>query len=292
MKNLCLSVAAFFCAACGGKGQSTIDKFGREANFPMFYTSVSEKAGGCALYKVSEVSIGQSVASTLVIDGLSNIGGAVQDLAGNIYLAVNQAAPAGKILRILAGSSEAKDFILNLDYPTGVAVDTFNQVYVIENGKHQVSRLDAAGSYTTFKSDELQSPEVGLVDTSDNLFLVEGDAKVVSKISPSGVREVMSPMIAGIRDVAVDNAGVVHVISADNESGLGKVLKIVGPGESVEVVVGLENPMGIGFDSANALYISEGAPANRISRYVNGEGSRKVIITSDVEPGAILFTPF
>jgi DNA-binding beta-propeller fold protein YncE len=258
----------------------------------MHYLTDSGVEGGGALYKVSEVSVGQLVDSELVLSGFTTPGGLAQDSAGDIYLAETRPAPEGRVLKLKPSKDTAMEFVTNLDYPTGVAIDSFNQVYIIENGQHQVSKFDATGVYSLFKDTEIESPEVGVMDANDNLFLVESGTQVVSKINPTGERQVVTPPLEGILGVAVDAAGYVNVLTVNASEGYGKIVRILDQNTTEDLVDELVNPLAFAFDSSNAIYIAEGAPVNRITRFAAGESSRRIIVETVDEPLAIIFTPF
>lgn len=279
-------------AGCAVEHESTIGQYTLAANFPMYYlvSDDTEKSG--ALYKVSEVSVGQTVESELVATGFTSPGSIAQDTAGNIYIPETLPAPDGRILKLRPGNTEATDFIVNLDYPTGVALDTFNQVYAIENGLHRISKNDATGIFSIFKDTEIRSPEMGIMDKDDNLYLVESGDMIISKTSPSGERTVASPVIEGILGVALDGSGILNVLSVSASDGVGKILRVIDAETTEEIVSGLVNPLAFAFDSANAMYIAEGAPVNRISRYAAGESARRIIVNTVAEPRALIFTPF
>jgi hypothetical protein len=135
------------------------------------------------------------------------------------------------------------------------------------------------------------SPEEAIFDSNDNLFLVEAGSRVVSKIDPSGNRTVISPVVSGILDTAINSAGCIFVLETNKEKGTGKVDKVIDPNSIEEILTDLISPLAIIFDSANALYVAEGAPANRISRFVEGESNRRVIINTEGEPRGITFSP-
>lgn len=257
----------------------------------MYFIAGGATPGSGALYKVSEVSTGQVVTSELILSELTAPSGLTMDTAGNIYFTETLPFPDGKIRKIAANKAEARDYIQNLDYPTGVAIDTFNQLYVLENGQRRVLRHLATGAFETFADTEIGSPEVGTIDIRDNLYLLESEPTAVSRIDPRGGREMLTAPDANLRDMALDMSGIVHLLQVDVDSGLGKILRVTGDATE-DVVVDLINPTAIAFDGANALYIAEGSPANRISRYAAGETVRRIIVTMNVEPNAIIFTPF
>ena len=287
---LCLSICLM--TGCGIKGsESTLGKFSRSAQFPMHYIAGGDTPGSGSLFRVAEVSVGQTVASEWLLDGLTAPGGITQDFAGNIFVSETLPEPDGRVLKVEPGSTELIEVVTGLDYPTGVAIDSFNQLYVLENGKQRVLKLEATGILQEFGSGDISSPEEAIFDSSDNLFLVEAGSQIVSKIDPSGNRTVISPVVSGILDTAINSAGRIFVLETNQEEGTGKVNKVIDSSSTEEILTELISPLAIIFDSANALYVAEGAPANRISRFVEGESNRRVIISTEGEPRGITFSP-
>jgi sugar lactone lactonase YvrE len=287
-----LSLVIGALTGCGIKdGESTLGKYSRDANFPMHYIAGGDIPGNGALYRIDEVSVGQSVASDFVIGGLTAPGGLVQDFSGNIYISETLPEPDGRILKLRPDGNEFIEVITGLDYPTGVAVDSFNQLYVLENGKQRILKFDAIGVLSEFIGSEISSPEDGVFDSNDNLFLVEASGQIVSKISPNGERTIVSPIITGLLDTSLNSGGRIFVLETNQYEGTGKVLKVTDSSTTEEILTDLVSPLAIIFDNANALYIAEGAPANRISRYIEGEANRRVIITTEGEPRGITFSP-
>ncbi len=258
----------------------------------MYFIAGGDAPGTGALYQVEEVSRGQAVSSTILLSGLTGPTGLTHDFTGHVFVTETLPFPEGKIKKATIKSRTVDDYIVDLDYPTGIAVDSFNQVYVVENGKKRVTRLLGTGKFEVFRQENLGSPEVGQMDAADNLYLLESDFSVVSRIDSHQNREVISPAVKNIRDIALDASDIPHILVVDMDLGIGEVLRVVDANTTESVVGGLINPTAIAFDSANALYISEGSPANRITRYVIGEEVRRVIVTLDVEPNAITFTPY
>jgi sugar lactone lactonase YvrE len=279
--------------ACGEPNASSLGRFGREANFPLYYLVSGDSASSGAIYRVAEVAAGETAASELVVDGLTSPSGLAEDSAGNLFVTETLPGPDGSVKRIAAGTTTPRPLILDLSYPTGIAVDSFNQIYVLENGRDRVLRLSAHGRLETLVDSGIGSPETGTMDLNDNLFISEAESTAITMVHPDGALEAVAPDVAtGINGIAVDSSGRLHVLVVDIAAQTGRILCAETPGVYVEVATDLVNPTAIAFDSANALYVAEGAPANRISRIVAGETTRRAVVEADGEPVAIAFTPF
>lgn len=263
---------------------------GIPADFPLFFVAGATLETG-SLYKVEALTGGSAVTARLVRGGLVAPGGLAQDHAGNLYVAEALPEPEGRVLRLSPDGGAPVPVIVGLSYPTGVVLDTFNQIYAIENGRQRVTKLGATGELSGFKTTELASPESGVMDAQDALYLVEAGTSVVSRLAPTGERAVLTAEVPGLRATAVDATGAVHVLVVDADMATGKVYRVEGLDRLVVVTEDLVNPLALAFDGENALYVAEGAPAQRISRLGAGETTRRVIVTTEGEPRSLTFTP-
>ena len=82
------------------------------------------------------------------------------------------------------------------------------------------------------------------------------------------------------------------MLTVNAAEGYGKIIRVLDQNTTEDLVVELVNPLAFAFDSSNAIYIAEGAPVNRITRFAAGESSRRIIVETEDEPLAIIFTPF
>ncbi len=277
---------------CGTGSGSIADRFGKPANLPLYYLVAGERENAGVLYRLGNAADGETAESTPLVSGLNQPLGLAQDFAGNLYISELLPEPDGSIQKILAGSSTAANYLSGLDLPSGVAVDSLGQVFVMENGKHRIIKIDGSDTASAFIDTEISSPESGVFDSRDDLFLVEIGNNVVSRIAPSSVRTIVSPFLDGLRSVTVSPSGDVFALVVNPIDQTGQIVRLSGTLDTEEVAAGLINPASIACDSFGFIYISEGAPANRISSISLDNGEFRVIGKTPGEPGAMVLTPF
>lgn len=290
MKQL-LAAVLLHLVACAPDGVPTIGVFARQLNFPMYYATSDGEEGGGRINRVSEASAGEAVGSTELASGLSFPGALAVDHFGNVFVTETRPAPLGALKTVRHGETTVRDVVVELDYPTGVVVDSFQQSYIAENGRNRIARIGLRDGLVAF-GDELPSPEFLAIDEDDSIVATEGDSGVIRVFRADGTLATLSAPIAGLASVAIDAAGNVHALVLEPNSGTGRVLLVDPQGSTTEILADLINPTALAFDGANALYVAEGSPANRISRLDPGAVSRRVIILTTGEPQAIAFTPF
>jgi sugar lactone lactonase YvrE len=123
------------------------------------------------------------------------------DAQGNLYIAdfafarVRKITPAGTITTVagngvngfsgdggLARSAE-------LSSPTGVAVDSFGNLYIADGPNARIRRVSPKGIITTFAGTgdfRILRPGQIAIDSKGNLYAVDGDQTNVRRIDPSG----------------------------------------------------------------------------------------------------------
>jgi len=142
----------------------------------------------------------------------------------------------------------------SLRSPTGVAIDSFDNLYIADFRNHRIRRVDAAtGIITTvagngsfgFSGDGGPATDAGLndalgvaVDSADNLYIADSLNNRVRK---------------------VDALGIITTVAGDGSSGFS------GDGGPA-TDAGLNNPVGLAVDSADNLYIAELGEFNRIRK--------------------------
>jgi sugar lactone lactonase YvrE len=176
------------------------------------------------------------------------------DAQGNLYIAdfafarVRKITPAGTITTVagngvngfsgdggLARSAE-------LSSPTGVAVDSFGNLYIADGPNARIRRVSPKGIITTFAGTgdfRILRPGQIAIDSKGNLYAVDGDQTNVRRIDPSGAitpvagngqmgfsgdgGPATAAMIVAI-GVAVDSAGNLLI------AGGGKIRKVTPQG--------------------------------------------------------------
>jgi sugar lactone lactonase YvrE len=131
---------------------------------------------------------------------------AAVDSAGNVYVAdsgndvIRKIDTAGNIT-LLAGSPDVTGFTdgyqyyARLNYPTGVALDSAGNLYVVDEGNAAIRKIDAGGNVTTLagngtsgyvdgpgSSAEFSAPIGIAVDSAGNLYVADQGNQVIRKI--------------------------------------------------------------------------------------------------------------
>jgi streptogramin lyase len=179
--------------------------------------------------------------------------GIAVDSAGNVYVAdadnstIREITPAG-VMMTLAGTAGVKGGAdgtgaeATFDYPTGIAVDSADNVYVADYGNSTIRKITPAGVVTT------------LAGTADGAGSADGTGAAATFNRPTGV--------------AVDSAGNVYV--ADTFNGTireitpaGVVTTMVGTAGQIGSADGtgaaatFNRPTGVAVDSAGNVYVAD-----------------------------------
>jgi len=175
--------------------------------------------------------------------------GLAVDSAGNVYVSEDGGMRIRKITSTgvtttLAGSgtqasTDGTGTSASFDTPRGIAVDSAGNVYVPENNTHRIRKVTAAGVVTTFAGSSQGSangtgtnatfsfPQGVAVDSAGTLYVADTSNNRIRKITP---------------------AGVVTTLAGQTTAG-----SVDGTGTSAR----LNNPLGIGLDSAGNVYVTE-----------------------------------
>ncbi|MCW3123120.1 MAG: hypothetical protein JWQ38_2612 [Flavipsychrobacter sp.] len=184
-----------------------------------------------------------------------NVFHSIVDASGNIYVSdgdnnrICKINSSGIVTTIAGNQSPGYSgdggpaTAAQLDYPVGVAIDASNNIYVIDQDNSVIRKISAAGIITTIAGDgtlayggdngpatnaSMHFPMSMAIDNAGNVFFADKTNNRVRKISTSGIMTT----IAGT--------------GAYNYTGDG------GPATDAT----LENPIGVAFDIAGNLYVS------------------------------------
>ena len=162
--------------------------------------------------------------------------------------------------------------------PTGIAIDSRNNVYVMDTGNHRIQKFSNWGQFITAwgalgtKFGEFNTPTGIAIDREDNIYVVEQLNKRVQKFDSDG-NFISSFMIVGTRgsglleptDIAIDNLQYLYVLDRsigliqkfDNEGNLLDEIKV--NSKSSERFM---RTNGITIDPAGDIYVSDAANNN------------------------------
>jgi sugar lactone lactonase YvrE len=230
--------------------------------------------------------------------------GVAVDRAGNLYVtdvhnnAIRKITAAG-VVSTLAGTG-ARGFTngpgasARFDEPTGVAVDSAGNVYVVDGSNQAIRKITAAGVVSTLAGTGAQGftngpgaratfhdPMVVAVDGAGNVYVAETGNYAIRKITAAGVVSTLAGTGAqGFTSgpaaratfrwptgIAVDRAGNVYVVDGGNQAirkitAAGILSTLAGTGrEGAKNGPGasatFNDPAGIAVDSAGNVYVAD-----------------------------------
>ena len=126
----------------------------------------------------------------------------------------------------------------------------------------------------------LAGPETMVFDSSGNLFVSNGSAKTIKKVTPSGVKTTFASNI-DIDGMAFDAFGNLFVSqkNPDPDAAEGAILQFAPDGSRKAFVPNISNPQGLAFDSAGNLYV---AAPNRNAILKFAPDGRQTIFASGI----------
>jgi sugar lactone lactonase YvrE len=183
------------------------------------------------------------------------LAGIAVDAQDNVY--VTEAAPgfSDKLVRFNPGGA-ATTITTGLEKPAGLAFYN-NELYVAEFDAGRVSKVSSSGGRTTY-IDGLTYPESIDFDQNGNLYVSGGassaddTANYIDKVAPNKTISRFASL-AGITLIKYDTVNDRLLVSASS----GKVNQVSSAGVVTDFVSGLSSPMGIAFDQAGNIYISD-----------------------------------
>lgn len=201
----------------------------------------------------------------------------------------------------LAGSISL--FASNLDEPYGMAFDRAGNLYEADSGDNIIYKFSSSGTKTTFAAGlDLNVPEDLAFDGSSNLYVANSGGNNLIKITPSGAQSIFATNLSEPDGLAFDGSGYLYVANSLNNtvakltpSGVATNFPATGfnfPaqmafghdgnlyvanvfGNSISEVTtsgmvttfasGLNEPIGLAFDSAGNLFDGEDSGINEFT---------------------------
>ena len=192
---------------CGDTTETTTDKF-----------TVSTVAG------VSMLGSADAVGANASFNYPSGI---VADSSGNLFIAdtgnskIRKITPAGVVSTIAGGDSNGSTDAVGTDasfnFPSGIAIDSNNNLFVTDAGNNKIRKITPSGVVSTIAGSGLSGstdavgtdasffyPSGITVDSSDNLFITDFTSSKIRKITPAGV---VSTIAGGAISGSTDGVG-------------------------------------------------------------------------------------
>ncbi len=166
---------------------------------------------------------------------------------------------------------------------TNLFVGALKQGVVLEFS----SSDDIIFTETTFTS--LAGPETMVFDSSGNLFVSNGSANSIKKITPLGVKTTFATDL-DVDGMAFDAFGNLFVSrkSEDSNASEGVILKFAPDGRSSVFASNVSHPKGLAFDSLGNLYLAY-PDHNSILKFT--PDGKRTIFASGLKPLRLAFKP-
>lgn len=128
--------------------------------------------------------------------------GLALDSSGNIYVAdyennvVRKVTPAGVVTTLAGtfdtpGSTDGQGAAARFMSLNGIAVDSANNIYVVDAGTKSIRKITPSGLVSTFvggpTSGQFREPRGLAIDTGGNLYVTDYGAHTLLKVTPAGV---------------------------------------------------------------------------------------------------------
>jgi PKD repeat protein len=234
--------------------------------------------------------------------------GVTVDASGNVYVAdthnhtIRKITPAG-IVSTFAGLAEQTGLTdgvganARFTFPTGVAIDSFGNVYVADSGNHAIRKITAAGAVSTLAGNGLTGGDDGVgsqarflspygivVDAFGNIIVADSGNHTVRKITTSGAVSTLAGLAGGYfgfangtgsaarfyapYTVTSDAAGNIYVADSGNN-----LIRKITPNGTVSTFAGaagqsgstdgiggnarFNDPYGITIDAVGNIYVTD-----------------------------------
>ena len=168
---------------------------------------------------------------------------------------------------------------------TNLFVGALKQGVVLEFS----STDDVIFTESTFTS--LAVPETMVFDSSGNLFVSNGAAKTIKKITPSGVKSTFASDV-DVVGMAFDAFGNLFVSqkSKDADASEGVILEFAPDGSRKVFASNLTKPQGLAFDSLGNLYVAD--PVHDAILKISPDGRQTTFASGIGHPHRLAFDAF
>jgi len=143
------------------------------------------------------------------------------------------------------------------NYPRGVAVDKFGNIYVADTGNSRIRKITSTGALSTIAGTAFSSPSGIAVDESGNIYVADTGNSRIRKITSTGaLSTIAGTTFSSPTGIAVDESGNIYVADTGNS----RIRKITSTG-ALSTIAGTEaqlrNPYGVAVDSSGNIYVGD-----------------------------------
>jgi sugar lactone lactonase YvrE len=263
-------------------------------------------ATNCVIRRVTQAGVVTTVAGTPHLGGTSDgIGSAARfrnpsalafDDANDLYIAdtgnnsIRKMAPDGFVSTLAGGqhygSQDGAGSLAQFNTPLGVAADRSGNVYVADEGNHEIRRISPMGVVTTFagnpapgKTDasgsaaSFNDPSGIVMGSSGDLYVADTFNSAIREITPGGLVTTVAGMARGVKSedgTPADARFAVPVGLAAGANGdlyvtdLGAIRRIT-PAGLVTTITGAPTGSAIAVDGAGNLFIGSNRTIQKIT---------------------------
>jgi mucin-19 len=228
--------------------------------------------------------------------------GVVLDVSNNVYVTdssnhrIRKITPAGVVTTFVGTTSGHQDGTrtnARLNDPWGIAIDSFENLYIVENSGHKIRKITSVGVVSTLAgsgiagfTDSVQAirmnPYGVTLDSSGNIYFTDGINNRIRKFDTTGiVSTIAGQQTAGSTNgtganaqfdqpngITIDSTGNLYVADYLNQ-----LIRKVTPAGVVTTVTSQSYPRDIAIDSSGNLYFPS---SNYIYKLTSG-GSLSVL---------------
>ena len=209
-----------------------------------------------------------------------------------------------------AGSDNGQGTSAKFNKPYGIAIDSVDNIFVVDNKNNKIRKITPGGLVSTFAGDgverkldgqgtaaSLDCPTNIVIDSSDNIYVAEYCSSSIRKITPSGAVSTFAGTGSRGQTDKVNGTSASFdrpygmVFDADSNMYVAEygndVIRKITPGREVSLYAGafdddrlvdgsrldarFDGPVGITIDSAGNLYVSE--YGNKTVRKIDANGN-------------------
>lgn len=163
----------------------------------------------------------------------------------------------GSILRIQPDGSQTT-IARDLNYPTGIALDSAGRVYVASSTTNRIVMIDSNGSLFTVGRAIYPAGYTAMAfDPLGRFILANQDVNGLFLMTTSGNSLPRGGGLASPFGLAFDRDGTLHVAHMNKTGSRGLISQSFPDGTSRVAVTNLHSPAGMAFDGEGRLYVAE-----------------------------------
>lgn len=188
---------------------------------------------------------------------------------------------------ILAAVSLSNSFAKSIAFaptgnsPTGIFIDSSNNVYTANDGDNTVSKITPNGASSILGRTENRPSEM-VIDAEGNFYVTNFASNNVSKITPSGQSSVFANTGTGPIGIAIDRMGNIYTANLNSNN----VSKITPDGQSSILGSTGDGPRGIVIDDSGNVFTANSG-GNNVTK-ITPAGRSSILGTTGQRPWFII----